>query len=452
MLTVDDDDFDCTPILALPGEPAAEESTEEGEGCPAKRAKQGSPLATKETYVACRASSVALKQHSEVFRSWMKGWLGRKKQKAKHVLRIECEDRQEAASFQQLLDYVHSAGHVLPSEPGGILALLAVARKHAAEACVDACLQLLPTKLDQMPLHQCLRLLLLLETGTSGKDDVQANADRLFRRGAERLSMLLKDKAAVMAANAALQAELAEFFGRWHSMLNCDLRCNVWQCLPFDVLLLMFEDCHVHADTEATVLAAFAAWANANMAAGSLSEEAHQGIAAIFSRIRFPELLPDVVLNYWACFGWLQQFDGTRELPLRAIFHPGNIDQAASEPVYWRGYFWQCKLGMSVEGATVVSISTGCSADLARFAGYAAGAFPYQTQAVYRIRLQSNGSSQGSLDPLQGTGVFSPAAFFNRGACHELETTTWERFWAADSPLVRDGRVAVELTLSVPPS
>ena len=45
----------------------------------------------------------------------MKGWLGRKKQKAKHVLRIECEDRQEAASFQQLLDYVHSAGHVLPS-------------------------------------------------------------------------------------------------------------------------------------------------------------------------------------------------------------------------------------------------------------------------------------------------------------------------------------------------
>ncbi len=67
------------------------------------------------------------------------------------------------------------------------------------------------------------------------------------------------------------------------------------------------------------VLAAFAAWANANMPAGSLSEEAHQCIAAICSRIRFPELPPDVVLNYWACFGWLQQFDGTRELPLRAV-------------------------------------------------------------------------------------------------------------------------------------
>lgn len=187
------------------------------------------------------------------------------------------------------------------------------------------------------------------------------------------------------------------------------------------------------------------------------------------------------------------------------ILHPGNIDQAATEPVYWRGYFWQCKLGMSLGGATVVSISAGCSADLARFAGYAAGAFPYQTQvsggiavvqtgfgvagrqpmagdrrmcrpllfrcrlcaggspgaaaplflclqAIYRIRLQSNGSWQDSVDPLQGTGVFSPAAVFNRGACHELKSTTWERFWAADSPFVRDGRVAVELTLSAPPS
>ncbi len=67
MLTVDDDDFDCTLILALPGEPDAQEGTKEGEGRPAKRAKQDSK-APAETYVACRASSVALKQHSEVFR------------------------------------------------------------------------------------------------------------------------------------------------------------------------------------------------------------------------------------------------------------------------------------------------------------------------------------------------------------------------------------------------
>lgn len=42
MLTVDDDDFDCTLILALPGEPDAQEGTKEGEGRPAKRAKQDS--------------------------------------------------------------------------------------------------------------------------------------------------------------------------------------------------------------------------------------------------------------------------------------------------------------------------------------------------------------------------------------------------------------------------
>jgi len=112
-----------------------------------------------------------------------------------------------------------------------------------------------PLQLDQMPLHQSLRLLLLLETGTSGKDDVQANADQLFRRGAERLSMLLKDKAAVVAANAALQAELAEFFGRWHAMLNCDLRRNVWQYLPFGVLTVRLPaaaaaDCCINAVTQ----------------------------------------------------------------------------------------------------------------------------------------------------------------------------------------------------------
>lgn len=77
-------------------------------------------------------------------------------------------------------------------------------------------------------------------------------------------------------------------------------------------------------------------------------------------------------------------------------------------------------------------------------------------QAIYRLRLLGsawNSSSEDSLDPLQGIGLFSPASYFhNRGACHVLDHVTWQRFWAADSPYQRSGRAEVELTLAVPPS
>ena len=73
MLTVDDEDFDCTILLVLPEEPVSEQDCEPAEGRPAnsKRAKQqggGGGTAPAPATVACRASSVALKQHSEVFR------------------------------------------------------------------------------------------------------------------------------------------------------------------------------------------------------------------------------------------------------------------------------------------------------------------------------------------------------------------------------------------------
>ena len=45
----------------------------------------------------------------------MTGWIAEsKKQRPNHTLQIECDDREEVEAFQRLLDYVHSAGHVLP--------------------------------------------------------------------------------------------------------------------------------------------------------------------------------------------------------------------------------------------------------------------------------------------------------------------------------------------------
>lgn len=61
LLAVDEDDYDCNIDLVLAEAAVAEGASEAGEEWPAKRAK-------KAPAVTCRASLVALKQHSEVFR------------------------------------------------------------------------------------------------------------------------------------------------------------------------------------------------------------------------------------------------------------------------------------------------------------------------------------------------------------------------------------------------
>jgi len=67
------------------------------------------------------------------------------------------------------------------------------------------------------------------------------------------------------------------------------------------------------------VLAAFALWAEANITATPLAPEQKERIAAVCSRIRFPAVPPDVLLNYWACFKWLQAYDPNKDLLLRAV-------------------------------------------------------------------------------------------------------------------------------------
>lgn len=89
---------------------------------------------------------------------------------------------------------------------------------------------------DQLPLQACLRLALLLETGASAKEDVQAQSDQVMQRIDERLQVLVKDEAAAVLADAALLEAVASLFGRWHAMLNCDMRRKVWLALPFELL------------------------------------------------------------------------------------------------------------------------------------------------------------------------------------------------------------------------
>ena len=95
-------------------------------------------------------------------------------------------------------------------------------------------------QVEQLPLLACLQLLAILETGTSEDDKLQRQADRLLACTTERLCRLVKlsKEAQAIAADGELQAALTSFFGRWHSMLNCQLRRQVWLALPHKLLLV----------------------------------------------------------------------------------------------------------------------------------------------------------------------------------------------------------------------
>ncbi len=73
-------------------------------------------------------------------------------------------------------------------------------------------------------------------------------------------------------------------------------------------------------------------------------------------------------------------------------------------------------------------------------------------QVAYNQTLHLNGA-EASLD---STSAFSPANIFGWGNEDVKDSggapIPWERFWAADSPFLRDGCARLELQLSVPPS
>lgn len=69
----------------------------------------------------------------------------------------------------------------------------------------------------------------------------------------------------------------------------------------------------------AAVLAAFALWANENIDCEPLELEQRSWISAICSRIRFPDVPPDVLLNYWMRYEWLQAYDPSKDLLMRAV-------------------------------------------------------------------------------------------------------------------------------------
>ena len=67
------------------------------------------------------------------------------------------------------------------------------------------------------------------------------------------------------------------------------------------------------------MLGAFALWADTNIGVEPFDPGQRERVAAVCSRIRFPEVPADVLLNYWAFFKWLQRYDPSKDLLLRAV-------------------------------------------------------------------------------------------------------------------------------------
>ena len=167
------------------------------------------------------------------------------------------------------------------ADPGQVARLLLLAREHAVEPCVAACLQLLldkvwrmsscgihahigcagtlqpassmpttsnlfcmhykaqwphsPAQAADLPATTCLLLLSTLDTGASEHSALQAAADRLLAACCERTGELLEADSAT-SANADVQAQLLRFLGPLQHMLNDQRRRELYRGLPFEML------------------------------------------------------------------------------------------------------------------------------------------------------------------------------------------------------------------------
>ncbi|KAI7843256.1 hypothetical protein COHA_003090 [Chlorella ohadii] len=307
----------------MPSSPLS--GAEDAAGAVAAKQPDAQPPAEQqeeESEVTLQASSHLLKSASEKFQAAMERWAepGAAKQ-----LVFQCRDGEEVGSYRHLLAFVHSHGRELPQGADTLLGLLLLAREHAVEPAIAACLQQLLIQVQLLPPSVCLSLITELETGCSAHSSVQAAADQLVSLCCNRLGALLAEAPALLPAHIQLHAAVLSYLGPLHCMLRDDARRQLFAKLPFWMLRdSILGGPAVAADTEATVLAAAAYWAEFNMpcdvydALGRVDDVRRQA-AELCSRIRLPLVPAHILLNYHSFYRLLQWFDRDKTLVMRAI-------------------------------------------------------------------------------------------------------------------------------------
>lgn len=95
---------------------------------------------------------------------------------------------------------------------------------------MPGCVVQVPT----MSATPCLTLLSVLETGTSGHDQLQAKADKLAAAACDRLCKLLV--AGTSMAESGEQQQLLQYLGPMQVMLNSERRRKLFARIPFGLL------------------------------------------------------------------------------------------------------------------------------------------------------------------------------------------------------------------------
>ncbi|EFN57869.1 expressed protein [Chlorella variabilis] len=368
---------------------------------------------------------------SEKFRAWIEHW----PVNAAKELVVQCCDEAEEAVYQRLVAFIHSIGGEVPEGFEAQVQLLLLAREHAVEVAVLACVQQLQQQVPTMSATPCLTLLSVLETGTSGHDQLQAKADKLAAAACDRLCKLLV--AGTSMAESGEQQQLLQYLGPMQVMLNSERRRKLFARIPFGLLRdCIFADDSVDADTETTVLAAFAYWAERNIKA--TDPGARERIATICCRIRFPAIPVSVLWNYHMRHEFMRIFDPDKALLFRAVAEPSV---AAA---------WQELLATGGAADTLVANCERWWTPRPHLLARHSKAADFELQVKYALQL----CASQSLAVKQGTKSFLPSAGCGSGkrtvkntSQHGGQPITWDGFWAEDSRFMHNGAARVRLEL-----
>ncbi|EFN57315.1 hypothetical protein CHLNCDRAFT_143939 [Chlorella variabilis] len=373
--------------------------------------------------VSLQTSSTLLALYSEKFRDWIARWMGGAAEKE---LEVHCRSEGEVAGYRHLLAFIHSMGKEVPQAAEELIQLLLLAREHAVEPAVLACLQRLQQQVPSLPATACLALLSALETGVSGHEKLQAAAGKLA---------------------AAICKHLLQHLGPLQAMLNHDELQQVFASIPYGPLRdCIFADENVDADTEATVLAAFAFWADQNIK--DTDRDAGQRIAAICSCIRFPAIPGHILDNYYTCHSFMCTFDPNRELLFRAITSAADLSQA----VRWKLLMADGKL-MDLK-ATCERWWLPRPRPLSLYSELESASFEFKVE--YTVWLCA-ANSTSDLEAVSGTSFFEPCSgsgwgeiFIKEAPEHGGQPITWDGFWAEGSRFMHNGAARVRLQLRLP--
>ncbi|KAL4457717.1 hypothetical protein ABPG75_012582 [Micractinium tetrahymenae] len=423
----------CGNSPASSSEPRAEQGSEAQGQARCDASQPGDALAEgaqrEQEAVAFRASAFLLAHYSPYFRRALaKEWGGEGKRLELTTASIE--------SLSHLLEWVHSLGRTLPDDTAATAELLSTAHAFAVEECVSmvgtklaAAASELSWELTSKALH--------LAAGKECEGEAAASA--------------------LTALRTALLDRLLQLLGKLDDVLNNPTRLERLCSLQLPALEEVVAFDALMVDCEETVFCVVAHWLNAS----SLTlEEQVAAAACLLPHVRFAHMRPVNIANYWHAFSWFREWDPDKQVLVEALVHaadpqlaavsarvrmcqlPAKFARRASYKKPTRLEFVsQAKHGL------VGAAAVGPVLDFSLAVGHYSGA-----SRSWNSVLKSENSA---LLPLSNVGVITANGYrwgwpkFALTGTIDGAPITRANFRSAGSPVVKDGKMAVQVTVTL---